>query len=443
MVMKLFLIFFIATMAVASSANADMATYTCVRNFYVAVDGINASGRGTQAFPWATMQYANNNGGLTGGDCVHVKAGIYDVGKVNHHSVLLTKGGNKNTSTGLIAWIGDPNLATHLMSSSSSSQDIIEIEANYTVIDGFDINASGTVGDAIGGSGHHVEIIHNAIHDAGGAGIGLTFADYYSILGNVVYRNASTNPNHESGISIYEPHAISGFTPSLSDDTAQFHIMIKNNIVHDNMEGPAIEGDHTDGDGIILDDWLDTQNPPYSPYPYHGLVQSNLCYNNGGAGIVAYSSQNIKIANNTAYNNWQDTQNPGTWRGELTNSSSHDIKWINNIGIAIVGSGVLSNNTAVLEGVEPPASDANVTWTHNITFDGTVGDASANFGTPTASSEFANFLRNNMAGVDPMLAPPQPNPGSPAIGAGQATPVTPPVSLNGSPMANPPDVGAY
>lgn len=106
--MKLFLIVFIATMAVASSANADMATYTCVRNFYVAVDGINASGRGTQAFPWATMQYANNNGGLTGGDCVHVKAGTYD-------SVSLTTGGNKNTSTGLIAWIGDPNLATHLM----------------------------------------------------------------------------------------------------------------------------------------------------------------------------------------------------------------------------------------------------------------------------------------------------------------------------------------
>jgi hypothetical protein len=72
--------------------------------------------------------------------------------------------------------------------SSSSSQGIIEIEANYTVIDGFDIDASGTVGDAISGSAHHVEIIHNAIHDAGGAGIGLTFADYYSILGNVVYR---------------------------------------------------------------------------------------------------------------------------------------------------------------------------------------------------------------------------------------------------------------
>jgi hypothetical protein len=71
----------------------------------------------------------------------------------------------------------------------------------------------------------------------------------------------------------------------LPSDLAPFHIVISDNVSNDNMETSAVSYPHTDGNGIIIDDWLDTQDQFPQPYPYQGLIQANLIYDNGGRGI--------------------------------------------------------------------------------------------------------------------------------------------------------------
>jgi hypothetical protein len=90
------------------------------------------------------------------------------------------------------------------------------------------------------------------------------------------------------GISIYE-------AKSIGDHAAGSLIIIRNNICDGNLTAPA-NGPHRDGKGIICDGWNCTQNAG-TPYPFTALVENNLCYNNGGAGITSCRSNKITFRN--------------------------------------------------------------------------------------------------------------------------------------------------
>jgi len=421
-------------------------SYSCLRNFYVnGTTGTDVASAGSASSPWKTIQFANNSGVLRAGDCVNVAAGTY----FQNGGLNLTAGGNANTATGYVTYIGAPNLSTHIV--GSSNWFLINIQASYLIINGFDIDGTGIPDAAIcdnpspGGIGHHIQILNNAVHDSGGGGILLNHTDYFTISGNVVYNTAGKSSYQESGISVYEPQPITGFTAQLPADLAPFHIVISNNIVYNNTETSAIAAPHSDGNGIITDDWLDTQNAPNKPYPYKGLVQSNLVHDNGGRGIHVYLSANVTVANNTLSCNNQDTLDTGTWRGELSNAASNNVTWLNNIAWACpnLASPELQYNTAVLEGTYGNYSDANVVWKNNLTYDYTSGQASLNFNTPTGATEQSAFMAANKAGMNPQLSWWQPLSNSPVIKTGVATPSYPPLSLDGSAMPTPPDIGAY
>jgi len=52
---------------------AGVRPYNCARNFYVdGTTGNDVGTSGSQSYPWKTIQYANNSGGLLAGDCVYV-----------------------------------------------------------------------------------------------------------------------------------------------------------------------------------------------------------------------------------------------------------------------------------------------------------------------------------------------------------------------------------
>jgi serralysin len=235
---------------------------------------------------------------------------------------------------------------------------------------------------------------------------------------------------------------VAHFHSTLIADTEPFHIEIANNIVYNNRETNIIPGPHSDGNGIIIDDWLDTQEPPYTAYPYQGLVQSNLVTGNGGKGIQVYLSANVTVANNTVFGNNLDVLINGIWRGELNNAASHTISWINNIAWSqpIPGDPVLKYNTSVLMASFADYSQANVTFSSNLTFNGQSGNPSASLPTAALLSAFA---AQNKAGVNPLLENLQPKGQSPALASGLPTPNFPPVSLWGTMMRTPPDIGAY
>jgi hypothetical protein len=271
------------------SAYADQAQYSCVRDRYVNIAiGIDAAARGGPSNPWKTIGYADTNG-------------------------------NSNTPTGYVAWIGAPNHATQIKATGNNMGYLVQFQGHYIVWDGFDMYGGGDTkatdnvlqlgDDNQPGTVHHLQALNNWVHDAGGGGIAALSSNYFTIKGNTIWNTAHTSRYQESGIGVWEPRKITGFTPTLPLDVPPFHIIVSNNVIHDNIETWATD-DHTDGNGILMDDFDCTLVAPHTPYPYAALVQSNLAYNNGGRGVGVYlGGTNIVMTNNAAYNNWHDVHN--------------------------------------------------------------------------------------------------------------------------------------
>jgi parallel beta-helix repeat protein len=186
------------------------------------------------------------------------------------------------------------------------------------------IASDGRYSDAVFGKPHHIRILNNIVYDCGGGGISMIHSDYVTIKNNLVYDNSWYNIFGASGISIYQSW-------SSDNNITDFKNIIEGNICHHNrlfvpwFVGCVI----SDGNGIIIDDNLNTQNSSnLGAYTGKTLVQNNVVYQNGGSGIHSYSSQNITILNNTAYKNSQSIELDN---GEIFANSSNNIKIFNNI----------------------------------------------------------------------------------------------------------------
>jgi hypothetical protein len=421
--------------------------YQCVTNYYV--DPVNGShtNPGTLALPWISPTDADDGypNTPTPGECVNLASGTYPVPS----TLIFAHGGDKNTATGFVTYRSMTPGGAHLIAEpgidDGGNGDVIMIWAPYLIFDGLEIdgnnglaNGSGIDGCANGGQpgniADHFVALNNMIHDVGGSGLSSCSADKIEWWNNVVYNTSSTNLYQVSALNIWQPQA----TPDgVGDGTAYWGIRIGRNVVHDNGEGPSIPGNHTDGNGIIIDTTLDSFACPTCGNAYTGqiLVIGNSSYNNGGGGVHVFLSANATVANNTIYNSYTDALNNGTARGECSDGGSTGITWLNNICYAVSGKGILAYNAPIATfpvnfGGAAQFPDSG-TWAGNLTFGGAPNN--------TTSTD-APASSNNLLGVDPMLTDPahgnfKPLPGSPVIGAGVAVPHT------GEPAH--PDIGAY
>ncbi|MGO7203207.1 right-handed parallel beta-helix repeat-containing protein, partial [Rhizobium ruizarguesonis] len=262
--------------------------------YYVATTS-SGGGNGSASSPFHTISEAMA-ANLRPGDEVVVKPGTYN------ESINIDKDGSAAGDITLRSEV--PGAA--LIRPPAGSYTGISVNANYVTIDGFDIK--GGNGDGIEANNvHHVSILNNKVHDSGESGIQFNYSDFVKIVGNETYNNASSG--WFSGISIYENRNITGDT-----STTGYRNIVQNNISHDNV---TKTGAHTDGNGIIIDDFQSTQTDGHPNYTFKTLVDNNLVYENGGKGIQVAWSDSITVQNNTAYHNNQDPLNDGTWRGEL------------------------------------------------------------------------------------------------------------------------------
>jgi serralysin len=262
--------------------------------YYVSTTGTD-NGSGTQTTPWATINHALASN-LKPGDVVVVEPGTYN------EAVSINKGGSAAGNITLESAV--PGGA--LIRPPAGSFNAVTINANYVTIDGFDVK--GGSGAGIAGTGvAHVSVLSNIAHDSGQSGISFVHSDFETIEGNTTYNNASSG--YYSGISVWENQNVTGDTT-----TTGYRTIIANNTSYNNV---TKAGSHSDGNGIIVDDFQSTQNSSLPAYNYPTLVQGNLVYGNGGKGIQVYDSDNVTVANNTAYHNNVDTANTGTWRGEM------------------------------------------------------------------------------------------------------------------------------
>ncbi|MBP1807808.1 parallel beta-helix repeat protein, partial [Rubellimicrobium aerolatum] len=359
---------------------------------------------------------------LKPGDEVVVRAGTYA------ESVNITKDGS---AAGYITLRAEVE-GTAVIRPPSGSGNAISVNANYVTVQGFDVQ--GASADGLEGTGvHHVRVINNTFHGNGESGIQFNGSEFLHIEGNETWGNATSG--WFSGISIYQNRNVSGDTT-----TTGFRTVIKNNVSHDNV---TKSGAHTDGNGIIIDDFQSTQTSGHPSYTYPTLVEGNLVYENGGKGIQVTWSDYVTVRNNTAWHNNQDTANTGTWRGELSNAQSSNNTWVNNIAVA--DPSVDGDNTAIDNTSYGGYRNQNVTWANNLTFNGTPGQASVKTdggnNAPTAAG-------GNKLGLDPQFVKAGSDfhlqADSPALDAGSAAHGLAATDLDGDDRtAGAVDLGAY
>ena len=326
-----------------------------------------------------------------------------------------------------------------------SGNGFSKIDAHHIVIDGFDIKTNGDThciefGDHTvhtNNNARYLEIRNNRCHNTRNSGISVVGGEFYTIEDNECAYCAQGS--WYSGISVYQCRNITGDTT-----TPGPRVIIRRNTCYGSMQSV---GPYTDGNGIICDDWQNNQNEsPFPPYTFPGLVENNLCYHNGGKGIQIAWSDNVVVRNNICYWNNRDQQNPGTWKGDLSNQDSKNCIMVNNIAWCNPAYG--SWVRAI--GVYGSASTAGSVLANNITFNGTPGQQSII--TQDAGS-YSNG-GGNLFGVNPQLTNPSTDPatadfrpatGSPAINAGTATWGLPPEDITGNDrvVGGSVDIGAF
>jgi serralysin len=276
-------------------------------------------------------------------------------------------------------------------------------DSSYIEFRGFELtapNVTNSVGAGILRS-HHVRVVDCIAHSNGQSGISSGQSDYLFVENNLVYNNCFTGIWHGSGISLYQNQK--------SDDAPGFHSIVRGNVSHSNSETDAITTEHTDGNGIIIDDFQNTQPQGNKiNYASQTLVENNLCYNNGAKGIQVYLSDNVTVRNNTCYFNNRDSgaHSGGTWRGELNHSMSSNNTWENNI--AVSNPAYNKENTAIFAGALKGYKSTGNIFHNNLTFNGIPGNASVkvDFGGDASSAVVISGANGNLLGVDPQFINP-------------------------------------
>lgn len=240
--------------------------------YYVAPDGHDRKGDGSEARPWQSLQRAVDR--IRAGDIVLVSDGLYKPfhidtsGKVGKRIEIKARG-----DRAIIAGFGN----------FDGRPVAVSILANYITFEGFTVEvnpipaSSRSRGIRVSGVyGRHVRGVHlrrNKVANAGWVGITTSYADDV-----VIERNEIWGSHREHGIYV----ANSGDWP-----------VIRGNVVHDNGEaGIQINADpQLPGDGIVSG----------------ALVESNIVYRNGKRGSAALNFASIRdsrIVNNLVYGNY-------------------------------------------------------------------------------------------------------------------------------------------
>jgi hypothetical protein len=436
--------------------------YTCVSNFYVAKTGNSRNNGTSPASPWDIVTATGKT--LAPGSCVNLAPGIYNTGANNFD---IPNGGVAPAAdagfpaTTYVVWrcsvmpfsfsngvLQGEGSGCVLRDTNSGAFNVLTINAPYVMFDAleFDGNrnkAQGVCLDNENGApvAHHVWVFNSDMHGCGQGGIQWNATEFLYVFHNVWHDNSNTNGAAGSGASFYDPVAGPSYTLINQDNAFHsnttgltYHIIVEYNVGYHNICTTC--GSHTDGEGIIFDDWGCTQGSGLcsGPYTQPGLAMGNVMYDNGGAGIETFSWADsggapVTVANNTLYDNYRDTRNSGTYRGNGYLNQTWNVSWFNNIAVAVRGSGILTNNSTFLGrcGEVPPCpsngtTSQNNTWQTNLSYPAGDLDFAEGNSYPTTGANA------NLDGSNPLLTSLTPGSasnnfalkaGSPAIGFGQ------------------------
>jgi len=361
------------------------------RSIYVNCNFIG-TGTGAQGTPYATIGQATAVSAP--GDTIIVADGIYN------ETVVPTSGtaGNYITYRAANRWgaqivgVQDYGCFSFCGTGNGDSYNVNIPGQQYVAIDGFDLINPNTDGYAYGvkvNQANHITITNCRIHGCSCNGIGANYSDYLDFEHNIVYDNALNSVLGPSGISLWRTMP--------SDQAPGFHNIVSGNLVYFNRETGS---NHTDGNGIIIDS---------TSQDVGTVVENNVVYDNGGAGIALDGSANCTVRFNTLYENSTDTitsypeirLNTVTWEsGTPYNAACSNCSVYGNVIYAQPG-----RNALVIS-----AGSVNCNTDHNLRFNSNSGDT-VGTGDITTNPLFVN------PAIDPVSANFHLQSGSPAIGS--------------------------
>ncbi len=305
--------------------------YSYLKNLWVSPTGSDKNDGQTPNT--ARLSIASTVAMATPGTCVRALPGTYIMDGSNS---FIKNGGNADTLTGYVALVSDTPHAAKLVPSPTkwtfNVLDFTQAIVNYFIVDGFDIQGelswNNTGGSAIElKNGHHYKIINNILRDSSACGLQTAGIDYLLFQNNIVSNNAQYGSSHYSGISLVGAKEF--------DRLPGYHYIIKDNIIFANSEGSTITTHHTDGNGIILDNWANING-----YTQQALIEGNLVFRNGhrgieiqnGGGPTVYPTP-VTIRNNTIFHNSQDPSIYGT-TGEIALYYASGVTVENNVVVS-------------------------------------------------------------------------------------------------------------
>lgn len=257
-------------------------------DYYVASDGSNMND-GSEASPWLTLQHAANI--ATPGSTVFVKAGEY------REKISINVEGNerdgsivfRNYQTDKVVVSGKDVPKNPI----SESDDIILIQnKSYLSIVGFEIRDLQTVegsGIRFLGSGSHIEIIDNEIHNLRGGG------PEGGAMGITIYGSNNDVPVSQisiKGNKVYDCDAANSEALTLNGNIVDFYVL--NNEVHD-INNIGI-------DFIGGEDWLSKKHARFGVCAGNKVYRARSVAEGGfAAGIYVDGGSNIVIVDNEVY----------------------------------------------------------------------------------------------------------------------------------------------
>ena len=366
-------------------------------DYYVSPNG-SYSGQGTQAQP---LSIDGALARVTGGDTINFLDGTYNVSS-NGINIIMPN----NTD-----YITFRSVNKHGAKIVSTGRNGFYVTADYIKIIDFDITCTSSqfpytftgngwagtqgyeFGNGIAGSGNKYFVVKgNYVHDCTGGGIQSSYGDQILVEDNITARNAFWSPYACSGISFYQPEKLTLPWESLPGHTG-YHIVIRNNTAYENENKVPFEKggttEITDGNGIILDDFQQSQKSSNQVnFDYQTLIENNVCYDNGGRGIELNRADYVTVRNNTCYNN-SLTASLGS-RAEIYCHYSFNSVFYNNIAYA----GAASTQYTFYEDFLSSARGSNLYY-NNITYNGSIR--------LQRSSSIIDSQTGNKIGVNPLF----------------------------------------
>lgn len=207
-----------------------------------------------------------------------------------------------------------------------------------------------------------VNVSGNIVSDSYTNAISIQQGDYHTVEDNILFDNVQRGAR--SAIS-FLMHVAS----TAASRGAGPRIVCRGNVGWGNT---ATEGPGTDA--FIILDGKAPGDTDFTDYQYDALVEKNIACGNGGSGIRTNWWKSATVRKNVAWDNLRDTRKDGTWRAELHNQWSKNIKWEDNLGIAFGTANRAFRNDAKASGSYiPDPSGLNLTFSGNKLYNKTTG----------------------------------------------------------------------